>query len=88
MAVKVTIDAAGRLVIPKTVRRQLRLAPGDTLELEAKNDRLILRPLRPAVALKKKRGVWVYHSEQIKKRSTSLKQIERDRDRRIRELMR
>ena len=30
---KVTIDRAGRVVLPKTLRDELRLCPGDTLDL-------------------------------------------------------
>ena len=30
---KVTLDQAGRVVIPKTLRDELRLSPGDTLDL-------------------------------------------------------
>lgn len=80
------MDKAGRLVIPKSIRRQLRLDPGDTLALESRGDQLTLKPIRPPVGLKKEHGVWVYHSEQIQKLSAS-ELVEQDRERRIRELM-
>jgi AbrB family looped-hinge helix DNA binding protein len=86
MAVKLTLDKAGRLVIPKAVRRQLRLEPGDALALESQTDQLTLKPIRPAVGLKKEYGVWVYRSEQAQKFSAS-ELVEQDRERRIRELM-
>jgi AbrB family looped-hinge helix DNA binding protein len=37
---RTTIDAAGRLVVPKPLRDQLGFAPGTELELEAVDDRL------------------------------------------------
>jgi AbrB family looped-hinge helix DNA binding protein len=37
---RATIDAAGRLVVPKPLRDQLGFAPGTELELEAVDERL------------------------------------------------
>jgi AbrB family looped-hinge helix DNA binding protein len=37
---RTTIDAAGRLVVPKDLRRELGFAPGAELELEAVDGRL------------------------------------------------
>jgi AbrB family looped-hinge helix DNA binding protein len=37
---KTTIDAAGRLVVPKSLREELGFAPGLELELEAVDGRL------------------------------------------------
>ena len=34
MHAKVTLDKAGRLVLPKPIREALRIGPGDTLEIE------------------------------------------------------
>lgn len=41
---KVTIDAAGRLVIPKQVRARLGLEAGSELELDEVGDHVELRP--------------------------------------------
>lgn len=46
----VTLDKAGRVVIPKTVRDALRLAPGDTLALQSDGDRVVLRGGRKLTA--------------------------------------
>jgi AbrB family looped-hinge helix DNA binding protein len=59
MVSKVTLDRAGRVVIPKTLRDELRLSPGDTLDLTVKGDEVTLRPRRGATPLQKERGVWV-----------------------------
>jgi len=41
---RVTIDAAGRVVIPKQVRERLGLTPGTALELDELGDHVELRP--------------------------------------------
>ena len=87
MAERAVLDRAGRVVIPKSLRRQLRLEPGDAVSIEAEADRLMLKPIRPAVGLKKKRGVWVYYPDQDAG-SDSQELLEREREKRIRELAR
>lgn len=62
MSMTVTLDKAGRVVIPKTLRDELRLEAGDVLELESEGERVTLRPVRSASPLGKKRGVWVFQS--------------------------
>jgi AbrB family looped-hinge helix DNA binding protein len=62
MNTTVTIDNAGRVVIPKTLRDELRLAPGDTLALESDGERVTLRPVRSTSALRKEQGIWVFRS--------------------------
>ena len=42
---KVTIDQAGRLVVPKPLRDALRLEGGTTLEIRAREGRLELEPI-------------------------------------------
>ena len=62
MRSKVTLDRAGRVVLPKTLRDELQLSPGDTLDLSVKGDEVSLRPRRGATPLQKERGVWVFRS--------------------------
>jgi AbrB family looped-hinge helix DNA binding protein len=63
MTIKTTIDKAGRLVIPKSIRRTLHLHPGDEVQLESSEDQLTLTPVHAKPALRKEKGVWVFHSE-------------------------
>src|SRR5713226_8822466 len=63
VATKLTLDKAGRVVLPKPLRDRLQLAPGDTLDLESEGERITLRPVRQNVMLKKELGVWVYQGE-------------------------
>ena len=44
MDTTVTIDKAGRIVIPKDIRDELRLGAGDTLTLESEGESVTLRP--------------------------------------------
>lgn len=59
MNVTLTVDKAGRVVLPKPVRDELQLEPGDTLKLESTEDQIVLRPVRGAVGLRQKQGIWV-----------------------------
>lgn len=60
MTAKLKVDKLGRIVLPKPVRDKLELKPGDELELETLDDRIMLRPPRGGAQLRKKRGVWVF----------------------------
>ena len=62
METTVTVDKAGRLVLPKKVRDELRLAPGDTLDLLSDGGQITLRRSGSATRLRKNRGVWVFSS--------------------------
>jgi AbrB family looped-hinge helix DNA binding protein len=56
---KVSIDRAGRIVIPKSVRREMHLESGDSLELERQGDGVTLRPARKAASFRMVDGVWL-----------------------------
>ena len=60
MNTTVTIDKAGRVVIPKEIRDELRLEAGDTLALESEGERVTLRPVNTGTLLQRERGVWVF----------------------------
>ena len=60
MSGTVTIDKAGRVVIPKEIRDELRLEPGETLAVATEGDSITLRLLRASSPLQKERGVWVF----------------------------
>jgi len=62
MVTTITIDKAGRVVLPKPVRDELQLGPGDSIELESSEERIILRPARGKGRMYKKQGVWVFDS--------------------------
>jgi AbrB family looped-hinge helix DNA binding protein len=62
MTTTLTIDTAGRVVLPKPVRDALQISPGDSLELESSEDHIILRPARGKGRMYKKQGMWVFDS--------------------------
>jgi len=85
MAAKVTLDKAGRIVLPKPVRDKLQLAAGDELELESQDELLTLRPVRGAAQLRKKNGVWVFHCGEPLSATTvdeTIEHVRRERDER------
>ena len=56
---KVSIDRDGRIVIPKSVRREMHLEPGDKLELERQGNGVTLRPARKPASFRMVDGVWL-----------------------------
>jgi AbrB family looped-hinge helix DNA binding protein len=62
MNTRLTIDKAGRVIIPKPLREELHLEPGDSLEVESAGEQITLRPVRGTGPLTKEHGVWVFHS--------------------------
>jgi AbrB family looped-hinge helix DNA binding protein len=59
-----TLDKAGRIVLPKPMRDELQLVPGDLLEIESTGEEITLRPLRGSGPLRKKHGVWIFRAEE------------------------
>jgi AbrB family looped-hinge helix DNA binding protein len=59
---KITLDRVGRVVIPNTLGDELRLAPGDTLDVTVKGDEVTSRRRRGAPPLPKERDVWVFRT--------------------------
>jgi AbrB family looped-hinge helix DNA binding protein len=81
----VTIDSAGRIVVPKRLRDNLGLAPGTELELEEQNGSLTLTPAKRRSYLVKRNGRWVFTG--LPDRGVDWnKLIEDDREERIRYL--
>ena len=83
MNVRLTIDKAGRVVIPKPLREELHLEPGDALEMERAGEQITLRPVRGTGPLTKEHGVWVFHTGQPLPASATdemLQQIREERD--------
>ena len=57
----VTIDSAGRLVVPKALRERFNLTPGCELEIEAAANGITLRRVDEEPALVRKQGILVHH---------------------------
>jgi AbrB family looped-hinge helix DNA binding protein len=83
MNTRLTLDKAGRIVIPKPLREELHLEPGDSLEMESAGEEITLRPVRGTGPLAKEHDVWVFRSGQPLPASETdevLQQIREERD--------
>jgi AbrB family looped-hinge helix DNA binding protein len=81
----ITIDKAGRIVLPKPVRDELQLGPGDALEVESSEDRIVLRPARGKGRMYKEKGMWVFDSGEplsVETVNKTLRRVREERDRR------
>ena len=61
---KAAIDAAGRVVVPKSVRDELRLEPGSELEIRIRDGALVLEPIPTPVSLVRRGKVLVAKSKE------------------------
>jgi AbrB family looped-hinge helix DNA binding protein len=59
MNTRITVDKAGRIVLPKPVRDELQLQAGDSLELEISGQEITLRPVRAKARMRRIDGMWV-----------------------------
>lgn len=60
-----TLDRFGRIVIPKRVREDLGLYAGSVLEIEEREDRIVLTVRRDKTDLVREDGVLVYTGEAV-----------------------
>ena len=56
---KTTIDRAGRIVVPKALRRALGLQPGSEIELRAADGLIEMEPLPLEVRMERRGGLLV-----------------------------
>ena len=88
MTTTLTIDKAGRVVIPKPLREALHLGPGDSLKLDSSGEEIILRPVHETAPLQKEHGFWVYRTGTPLKDLSITDWIDKDREERSRHLAR
>jgi len=82
MNARLVIDKAGRVVIPKPLREELRLEPGDALEMESAGEHITLRPVRGTGPLTKEQGVWVFRTGKPLPASATDEMLQRIREER------
>ena len=63
MKTAVSVDKAGRVVLPQHIRRQFNLSPGDKLDLEVTPDGIFLRSRSRRVHLSDENGLLVHEGE-------------------------
>jgi AbrB family looped-hinge helix DNA binding protein len=79
----VSLDAAGRIVLPKRLRDSLHLAPGESLIAEQRDDEIVIRRPTQAPGLIEDRGMLVYDNGAPPSSFDSVDWINRDRERRM-----
>ena len=57
----VTIDRAGRIVVPKSLRERFNLLAGTELEIKASGESLQLRKVGTEPSLVREKGILVHH---------------------------
>jgi len=85
MIATASMDKAGRIVLPKQVRDELGLGPGDSLELESSEEQIVLRPARGRGRMYKEHGMWVFDSGEpltVEAVNKTIRQVREERDRR------
>lgn len=60
---QMVIDRFGRMVLPKAIREDFGLHPGDVLDAEETKDSIVLRPPRRADVLRDKGRVLVFNGK-------------------------
>ncbi|MGQ0529752.1 MAG: AbrB/MazE/SpoVT family DNA-binding domain-containing protein [Panacagrimonas sp.] len=83
--IPITVDASGRLVLPKAMRDELNLRPGTKLKAEIVAGRIELTPEDDDCELVEKDGLWVIRSRSGRK-FDAVAAIREDREDRIRHL--
>ena len=77
----VTIDKAGRMVLPQVVRRQFGLHPGSALDLRVTADSIVLYPAEKKSALSKEHGLYVHEGRPESSLLNAVESARDDRDR-------
>jgi AbrB family looped-hinge helix DNA binding protein len=76
---KITIDEAGRLVLPKPVREALNLEGGAELEVRVAGDHIEIEAVPADVSIVKEGGFLVAVPKQARQQKLSVEEVERIR---------
>ena len=82
---RLKIDKAGRVILPKLVRERLGLHAGSDLELVETAEGVELKPTQTGPSMVKVDGLWV-HTCKVPPGFDTLRAISDDREERIRKL--
>ena len=81
---EVTIDGAGRIVVPKAVRERLGLHKDSRLELEETAEGMVLKPVEQESALVRDKYGWLVHTGRPIGKIDWDRLVENDREERMR----
>ena len=80
---RLKVDKAGRVILPKPMRDRLGLHAGSDLEIQETPEGVVLKPAARRPSLVKKGSFWV-HTGEIPPGYDILKAIDEDREERMR----
>src|SRR5271167_796861 len=81
--ISISLDAAGRVVLPKVLRDSLHLTPGEPLVVEQRDDEIVIRRREQAPGLVEECGLLVYDNGAPPASVDTVDWINRDRERRL-----
>jgi len=61
---RITIDRAGRIVIPKRMRERYHMYPGTVLEIESADEGVLIKASGEEASLIHKEGILVHHGSE------------------------
>ena len=79
---QLVLDRFGRVVLPKLIRDNLGLRPGDALDLEEREESVVLHPQRLRPAIEEKDGLLVFAGTADESLEKAVEQHRQDRLRR------
>jgi len=82
---RIKIDKAGRIVLPKPVRERFHLRAGAELELEQRPEGLSLKPVERGPSMVLEKGIWV-HLGQLPRELDWVELLDEVREERIKDL--
>ena len=80
MTMKLTIDGAGRIVIPHVIRRQFHLERGSRLDQEVQQDAIVLRPQTCDATLVEENGLLIHEGQPAGNLIDAVERARRKRD--------
>ena len=83
MAGEATVDRFGRIVIPKKARDRFGLEAGSALEVDEREDGILLRPTREQAPLRVKGSVSVFSGELVGDAESAVQRHRQERIRRF-----
>ena len=76
---EITVDASGRIVLPKSAREAANLSPGDSLSIELVGTKIILEIASSNKGLKQDGSVLVFVGDEPFDGRQALEQVRQDR---------
>ena len=77
--IAISIDQAGRVVLPKSLRESYNLKPGDKLEVHLGDDYIILKPEHQQPGLVLEDGVWIHKGAALRPLANIIEEFRNER---------